>query len=156
MTNPRIDFSLLDSFYPVKSAPSAFTGATGNSRGDKDGTSAALTLYTVTGDVLVRIWGVCTTLLTEESATAKLEVGVVGNTAYLIAQSDASAIDANEMWFDTTPAIGDALTNVPGPFIVPNSLDIIETTSAKDINSGQVYYIALWKPLSPDGKLVAA
>ena len=125
MKNPRINFTQIDSFMPVKSAPSAFAGATSNARGDKDGTSAAFTLYTVTGDVLVRIWGVCTTLLTEAGATAKIEVGVAGNTAYLIAQSDATAIDANELWFDATPAIGDTLANIPGPFIVSNGLDII-------------------------------
>lgn len=156
MKNPKINFSLIDEFSPVKSAPSAFAGETSNARGDKDGTSAALTLFTVTGEVLVRIWGVCTTDLVENAATAKLEVGITGNTALLIAQSNASAIDANEIWFDSTPAIGDALSNVPGPFIVLNSLDIIETTSAKDINSGQIYYICLWKALSPNGKVVKA
>ncbi len=155
MINPRIEFAPLDLFSPVKSAPSAFAGATSGSRGDKDTASGVTTLYTVIGDVLVRIWGVCTTLLTEESATAKLEVGVTGNTAYLIGQSNASAIDANEMWFDSTPAIGDTLANIPGPFIVSNGLDIIETTSAKDINSGQMYYICLWRPLSPNGNVVA-
>lgn len=156
MKNPKVNFSLIDEFSPVKSAPTAFAGATGGARGDKDGANAALTLYTVTGEVLVRIWGVCTTALTEESATAKIEVGVTGNTALLIAQSNASAIDANEMWFDSTPAIGDTLSNVPGPFIIPNGLDIIETTSAKDINSGQMYYLCLWKALSPNGNLISA
>ncbi len=341
MTNPKIEFAPLDTFNTVKVAPVAFTGATSGTRGDKDTASGVTTLFTVTGDVLTRIWGVCTTPLTQAAATAKLEVGVAGNTALLIAQTTATEIDANEMWtsawgvqyeanelptaatpawneandgtfarsvsdgilhitstsgyvywylyglniplatgftcearikvvtatggysvipfdiyeeigggagggwvelktdrvkldtqggesgeylMDTTddyhvyrltyinnvltlyvdgiqriqltdsatvgtfidnifwgnegastmdaywdyvyyrtdgayapsPAIGDTLASVPGPYIIPNGLGIIETTSAQDINSGQIYYICLWRPLSPGSSVVAA
>lgn len=149
-------YNALDSFEPAETTPADFAGATTNARGDKDGTNAAFTLFNVTGDVLVRIWGVCTTLLTEAAGTSKIEVGITGNTALLIAQTSSADIDANEIWFDSTPAIGDTLANLPGPTIIPNGLDIIETTSTQDINSGQVYYICLWRPLSRGSTVVDA
>ena len=117
-------FENIDSFAVVESRPTAFAGATTDARGDKDGTQATFTLFTVTGEVLVRIFGVCTTLLS--GTTATLEVGVAGNTAALIAQTTTSAIDASELWNDSTPGVGtDTLANITGPHIIVNGLDII-------------------------------
>lgn len=145
----------IDEFERVKAAPSAFTGATENSRGDQSGTSSPLTLFTVTGEVQVRIFGVCTTSLTSSGA-ANIEVGVTGNTASLIAQTTATDIDANDVWNDASPTVGvDTLANITGPHVIINGLDIIETISA-DVQTGQIYYICLWQALSPDGKVVSA
>lgn len=142
-------FQNIDSFGTAISAPTAFAGGTANSRGDDGGTSDPFTLFTVTGDVLVRIFGVCTTLLA--GATATLEVGVTGNTAALIALTTATEIDANELWNDTTPGVGtDTLANITGPHVIVNGLDIIETVATADITSGQIYYVCLWRPLSRD------
>lgn len=145
----------LDSFNVEKAAPTAFAGGTTNARGDNDGTSDPLTLFTVTGEVLVRIFGVCTTLLASAGG-GTLEVGVTGNTAALIAQTTATDIDANEIWNDASPAVGtDTLANLTGPHIIVNGLDIIETVGTADITAGQIHYICLWRPLSPDGNVVA-
>lgn len=151
--NRQIHFTL-DSFNIEEATPSAFVGGTTDARGDKDGTNATFTLYTVTGEVLVRIFGVCTTLLA--GATATLEVGVTGNIAALIAQTTATDIDANELWNDTSPAAGtETLANITGPHIIINGLDIIETVATADITSGQIRYICMWRPLSLDGSVVA-
>ena len=145
----------LDSFNVAVSKPTAFLGGTANARGDKDGTNAAFTLFNVTGDVLVRMFGVCTVDLV---GAATLEVGVSGNTAALLAQvADATAIDANDIYNDATPAVGtDTLANITGPFVVVNGLDIIETTATADITAGNIYYVCLWRPLSNDGLVESA
>ena len=49
-------FSALDSYNVAICRPPAFAGATTNDRGDSGGTGTPYTLFTVTGDVLVRIW----------------------------------------------------------------------------------------------------
>ena len=144
----------LDSFNVEVDMPSAFAGGTTNARGDDGGTSDPLTLFTVVGDVLVRIFGVCTTDLT--GATATVEVGVAGNTASLIAQSTATDIDANEIWSDTTPTVGvDTLASVLGPYLVVNGLDIIETIGTADVTAGNIYYICLWRPIRPGSTVTA-
>ncbi len=154
MSKSNYQATNIDQFDIVKSAPAAFTGTVANTRGDRDGSLAAFPIFTVTGEVLVRIFGVCTVVLA--GASAKLEIGVTGNTAFLIAQTTATDIDANEIWNDTSPAIGDTLASVLGPFIIPNGLDIIETASDADVTSGNVHYICLWRALSPDGNVIAA
>lgn len=145
------ELSSLDAFNVAIVRPPAFAGGTTNARGNDGGTNDPFTLFTVTGDVLVRMWGVCTTLL--DGATATLEVGIAGNTALLIAQTTATDIDANEIWNDTTPAIGDTLANITGPFVIPNGLDIIETVATTSITSGNIYYVCLWRPLTNDGDI---
>ena len=144
----------LDSFNVAAARPTAFTGGTANTRGNDGGTSDPLTLFTVTGDVLVRMFGVCTTDLA--GATATVSVGIAGNTALLLASTTATDIDANEIWNDATPAIGDTLANIAGPFVIPNGLDIAEYIGTTNVTSGQIYYICLWRPLSKDGRVVGS
>lgn len=145
----------LNKFKKEVARPGAFAGATTDARGNDGGANDPFTLFNVTGDVLVRIFGVCSVLLA--GATATLEVGVTGNTAALIAQTTATDIDANEIWNDTTPGIGtDTLANVTGPHIIVGGLDIIETVATTSITSGNIYYICLWQKLSEDGDVKAA
>ena len=134
-----LPLTALDSFNVELSTPTAFDGATTDARGNDGGTSDPLTLYTVTGDVLVRIFGVCTTVLA--GATATLEVGVANNIAVLIAQTTATDIDAEEIWLGAAPSeiSVDALSDVTGPFIIVNGANIIETVATADVTSGQIY-----------------
>lgn len=137
----------------VKSTPSAFIGGTTNARGDYDGTSNPTTLFSVTGDVLVRVFGICTVSLAGASAT--IEVGVAGDTDYLIAQTTATTIDANMAWKDASPTLG-GLSSLPAQQALVNGQDIIETLGTANITAGSLYYICIFYPLSPDGDVVAA
>src|SRR5690349_10279719 len=80
----------------VASKTIAYTGAA------HLGAQDATTLFTVTGDVAVSIFAVCTEDLAGASAT--VEVGISGNTASLIAQTTATTIDTGEVWATTSPA----------------------------------------------------
>ena len=149
-------FENIDSFGVVISRPSAFTGATVDTRGNDGGTNDPFNLFTITGDVLVRIYGVCTVALA--GATATVSVGVTGNTAGLIALATATDFVLNEHYNDATPtSVGVALlSDVLGPYIVVNGLDIQEFVGTANITSGNLYYVCLWRPLSRDGSVVAA
>lgn len=128
--------------------PAAFTGGTGNTRGDKDGTKATMKIFDVTGTVLVRIFGIVTTTLV---GAGTLEVGVTGNTAGLIAQvADATTLAAGDIYLSatSTPLGARLLSDVLGPYIVANGLDINEKSGTADITAGQIYYICFWQPLS--------
>lgn len=148
----------LDSFNVLKCDPGAFTGATNNTRGDKDGTKAVLPLFKVTGTVLVRIFAVCKLTLV---GAGTIEVGVAGNTASLIAQ-DANATDiaTGEIWCDSTPTTKnvDLLSDVLGPYIVTDAgaaagVTIDEKVASADITAGGLFYVLLWRPLTADGNV---
>jgi len=149
-----VPYTALDAYSVAVCAPTAFAGATTNARGDNDGTSDPYTLFTVTGDVLVRIFGVCSVTLTGANAT--LEVGVAGNTAALIAQETGTDIDANGIFISATQVAGAvALASVPGPFLIVNGLDIIETVGTADVTAGNIYYVCFWRPVSPGSTVVS-
>jgi len=138
-------------FGAVASKTMTFAGGTTNDPGDYDGTGNPATLFTVTGDVLVRVFGVCTVDLAGVNAT--LEVGVTGGTALLIALTTATTIDAGTTWTDTGPAKTEA---VPGAFILPAGQDIIQTVATANVTSGVIVFYCAWSPLSADGDVVAA
>lgn len=151
-----IPFTALDSYNVEIATPSAFAGGTTNARGDDGGTNDPFTLFNVTGDVLVRMYGVCTVTLV---GAATLEVGLTGNTALLLAQvADATTIAAGDVWVDASvgEVRGLALSGVTGPFLITNGADIIETVGTTNITAGNIYYVCLWRPVTADGNVRSA
>ena len=116
----------------------------GNATGDQ----AAHTVFTVTGDVLVTVWGQCKLDIV---GAGTMEMGIVGNTAALIAQlANATTLDVGENWIDSTPETVSAL---PGTFILNNGADIILTIGTADLTAGIVDFACLWRPISADGDI---
>jgi len=143
----------LDNFYITKCSPGAFAGNTENARGDDGGTKDGQALFTVTGDVLLGVYGVCTTLL--EGDTSQVSVGLTGNTALLLPVTTATEIDANEIFMDATPAIGKPIDSL-NFYVVGNGVDVIETIATANITAGDMYYVCLWKPLTLGSGVVSA
>lgn len=137
---------------PLVSAPTAFAGGTTNARGDNGGTSDPLTLFTVTGVVLMKLFGVCSVNLA--GATATLEVGTVLNPAGLIAQTTATNLIAGELWHDATPDATLELATVLTEKVV--AADVIETVGTADITAGNVYYVCSWYPLTPTSRVTSS
>lgn len=114
------------------------------------GAVGATTLFTVTGTVIVNIFAVCSSA--DLTGGGTLEVGIVGNTAGLIALTTGTAIDVGEVWVDTTPATIEApLTDK----IITAGTDIIQTIATDTITAGTLTYYCLWNPISSDGDVVA-
>jgi len=108
------------------------------------GDQAAHTLFTVTGNVLVQVFGICDTSLV---GAGTFEVGVAGNTAGIIAQiADAEDLDDGDIYVDATPGVGTEA--LPGKFIINDGADIILTIGTADITAGVVDFYCLWRPLS--------
>jgi len=130
-----------------------FDGATVNDPGDyTGGTGNPATLFTVTGDVLVYIMGLCKVSLV---GAATLEVGLTGNTAVLLTQiPDTTAFDINMNWLDATPAVGEG--EAPKFHPISGGLDIIQTAGTANITAGEIDYYCFWRPLSDDGLIVVA
>lgn len=142
----------IDSYELAIARPGAFTGGSGE-RGDKDTAGGLTTLFEVTGDVFVRVFGVCTVDVASSSGT--IEIGVTGNTAGIIAQTTGTDIDASDIWYAAAPAdVGvKAFSSVPGPLLIVNGLDITEKIATADFTAGNIYYVCLWAPASPGSKV---
>ena len=153
MTSVQAAFSRDENFVPIQALGftqtktityvASTTGATGET-----------TLFTVTGTVAVRVFAYCSALLDQTGATSTIEVGVTEgtNTAAIIAQTGAIAIDAGEIWYGTNP---------PNVGVMPNQLilvdtDIVQTIAGNTVKQGVLTYYCLWFPISSDGNVVAA
>lgn len=126
-----------------------FDGGTLNGVGDISGTNNPATIFTVTGEVAIKLLAVCTTDLV--GATATVEVGTALSTAALIAQTTATDIDANEIWHDATPDASVELFSVLAENIVAQDVELLGATA--DITAGVIKFICLWKPLSADASV---
>ena len=117
-------------------------------------TTGAQTLFTVTGDVVLRVFGICKTNVAS-AAAANVEVGVSGNTAKFITTTVATAIDANEIWHDATPDASIEADSVSVAYIVSNGQDVILTPSAQ-VDSGRIDFYCQWFPLTSSSSVASA
>lgn len=113
------------------------------------GATGAHTLFTVTGNCLVSVFGICDTNL---AGAATIEVGVAGNTAGLVAQiADATDLDDGDIWVDATPAVG--VEAIPATFVLNDGADIILTIGSTAVTAGAVDFYCIWRPLDNDSDI---
>ncbi len=133
-----------------------FVGATPNAVGDHDGTGDPANLFTVTGDVIVKLIAVCTTNLAF-AANATIEVGIGGGSE-IIATTDltVAALSAREIWHDATPDSEIEALSVAKDFIITDGNDIQLDCDVANTNTGVITFYCFWIPLSLTGDVVAA
>lgn len=122
----------------------AFDGSAGN------GAQGSVALFTVTGDVIVRIVGSCS----ESLASAGGGTFVVAAGSNIINSVTATTVAAGDAVITGSAPAGAA--SLGGNFIVVAGTDIAMTISTGDITNGTITWYCLWRPLSTDGNLVAA
>lgn len=125
-----------------------FTGAAGL------GAVGTVSLFTVTGEVLVKLFAVCTTNVA--GATATIAVSTAGGSATLIASTTATNLAAGEIYHDATPDAQVELSSVLTEKVIVNGAAIIATVGTAAITGGVLKFICVWKPLSANGNVVAA
>lgn len=116
------------------------------------GAVGTTTLFTVTGCVAVRVFGVCGLTLV---GAATLEVGISGATAIILAQiADATVLATDELYLDATPTT--KVEGLPAPLIISNSQNIIQTIGSTALTGGVLTYYCAWVPISSTGNVVVA
>ncbi|KKM71413.1 hypothetical protein LCGC14_1430840 [marine sediment metagenome] len=136
---------------PVRKTITYAGGGTGANAAETD-------IFTVTGEVIVvALIPYCITNLDESAGTPTLALGVNNSTALFVAATTATAIDANDFWFDNSP------TAVGGMAIPATLKDIAITDNisclvggTNNISAGVIEYTVYWLPVSSDGNVVAA
>ncbi len=116
--------------------------------------AGAVSVFTVTGDVIIRIIPVITTSLTS-AAAANIQLGVVGNTDAMIVDSVATVLDARGVWVDQTPDNEIEPFDRVRSYIITNGNDVILTLDAQ-IDTGVIVFYCGWSGLSSNGKVVNA
>jgi len=112
------------------------------------------TLFTVTGEVIVRVIAVCMSDV-GATAAANLSVGIAASTAAIIAATGGTDLDAKEIWHDATPDAEIEDASVAKEYIITDSNDILLTSTAQ-CYPGTINFVCFWKALSTDGNVVAA
>lgn len=108
------------------------------------GATGAHTLFTVTGNVLLTVFGVCDTNLV---GAATIEVGTAGNTAQLLAQiANATTLDDGDVYVDAATEVGAG--TIPSMQVINDGADVIMTIGAAAVTAGVVDFYCLWRPLS--------
>ena len=116
--------------------------------------TGTVALFTVTGDVIVKIIPVIVTDVVPNT-TANIRMGVVGNTNAMIVDSVSTNLDARGIWVDQTPDNEIEPLDRIRSYVVMDGNDINLTLSAQ-VNSGAITFYCFWTPLSSDGKIIVA
>jgi len=116
--------------------------------GAGSGAVGTVALYTVTGAVLLRLVCICTEALVEGVGGGTVEVGIVGATANLIAQTTSTNIIAGEVWHDNAPDSEIEDISVMVGRVIGDGNDIILTVGAQDVTDGTLALAAFWTPIT--------
>jgi hypothetical protein len=123
---------------------------------DDTGAQGAFTIFTVTGDVLITVTGLCQVAM-DSGGVATLALGIAGNTNKFIAITTATDLDQYESWQDAGPEVNPGVVDVFGgarQFLDANGGDVIMTVADADLTVGDIDFHAFWIPLSADGNVV--
>ena len=110
-------------------------------------------LFTVTGDVIVRVVGVVGTSLTS-AAAGNVAVGCVGETDIIGGYTIATTLDAREIWHDMTPDSEIEDLSTMREAIITDGNNITLYYDAQ-IDAGVLVFYCFWTPLSAGSSVVA-
>jgi hypothetical protein len=116
--------------------------------------TGTVTLFTVTGDVYVRIVPICKTSVAS-AAAGNIRMGVSSVTDAMIPDTVGTDIDQNDIWHDASPDSNIEAESVSRDYIISAGDDVILTLSAQ-IDSGAITFACHWSPISADGLVVVA
>jgi len=125
-----------------------------------DTTDSPVTIFTVTGDVLVMgAWATATTAVTTDSNAGTWALGVTSNTAALQAQTTVSASDfaQHNVWSNGGFSPGQDLETTGTPFAISGEgTNIILTIATQNTAGGTCVFYCLWAPISAGSSVVGS
>lgn len=121
--------------------------------------NSPITLLTVTGVVLARVYGVVGgTALTSTGATGTLALGISGSTQLFLPTTTVSGAGQfliGGAWVDSTPTVlGKVLVATPLAFALVNSSAIL-TIATNNMTAGAMTLYVDWTPVSAGATVVA-
>lgn len=125
--------------------------------------NSPVTLFTVTGDVLVRVWGTVQTTLVSTLNTGTLSVGVLNSVSALIATTTVNGTNlvALHSWFDASTALAEqfnsaATASAANWTSLAGSQNITCTIATNSCTAGAITIYCQYIPISSGSGVVAA
>lgn len=118
------------------------------------------TLFTVTGAVLCRVYGVASTLITSTAGTGTLAVGITATPTLYLGTTTANGTTnfiANSVWVDTAPTVLSkalAAINSQGGWVLASNSNIILTIATNNMTAGGMTLYCDWIPVSASATVV--
>ena len=137
-----------DNYFPILNKDGLIVAKTVTFDAATSGAVGAHTLFNITGPCIVKVIGYCSANL---DGSGTLEVGMVGNTAVLIAQTTGTNIDLGEFWIDNSPAVYES--DFTGKMI---ATDIVATVGTDTLTAGTITFYCYWSPMDYTSKITAA
>ncbi len=116
--------------------------------------TGTVSVFTVTGDVIVRIVPICKVDVAS-AAVGSIELGTSNDVDAMITSTLGTDLDQDEIWVDGSPDSEIEPMSAIREYIISNGDDVILTLSAQ-IDTGEIDFSCFWFPLSTDGSVVAA
>jgi len=113
-----------------------------------------VSLFTVTGDVIMRLVAVVKTGCATGTA-CNVSVGIAADVDAIIPVTDITLLAAQEIWHDATPDSEIEALITLREYIISDGNDITLNSSAAD-NSGAITFYCFWTALSSGATVVAA
>lgn len=123
-------------------------------------TSSPLTLFTVTGTVLARVFGVVgATAFTSTNDDGTLAIGIVAATGLFIPATTVNnaggTLAIGNIWQDATPTLkGEVLAATPLAWATVVNTPIILTIATNSMTAGAITLYCQWVPLSAGATVV--
>jgi len=116
--------------------------------------TGVLDLFSVTGDVIVKIVPICKTTLTS-AAAANIRLGSSFDDDAMISDTVATLLAADEIWIDTSPDSEIEPLSTMREYLISAGGNVILTLDAQ-VDTGEIDFVCFWIPVSSDGNVVPA
>ena len=113
-----------------------------------------ISIFTVTGKVIVRIIAVVTDTC-GSTGGCNVSVGIAGDVDAIIPVTDITLLAAEEIWHDATPDSEIESLITIREYIITDGNDITVNSSAAD-NNGAIQFCCFWTAISSGASVVAA
>jgi len=120
--------------------------------------SASHDIFTITGDVRMKLLAICETDLAGGGAGAQLTLGFNGALTNLIGQTTCTGIDAGEQWTSSTLANNlkiNAVTTAVFDRIVSGYTSVKINILSASTSTGKIHFYCWWEPLTADAAVAA-
>jgi len=121
--------------------------------------SGSYELFTITGDVRIKLLAICETSLAGGGAGNQITLGFGGALTNLIGQTTGTGLDAGEIWTSSTIAYNLAVNTIALAVfdrIVAGYTTIKLAIVSASTSTGKIHFYCWWEPLSSGATVVAA